>query len=507
MARAGRILLLLATGAVAVAGLGARRTAQEASQPAAVPPLSQPAMAPATRPALGEPLDLVPAESLLCWYGRPFPDTTPLSDDASTFGTMLQLGTRLAGSSLDPQTKLYARIVEAFGLAIRYPHVRVLIDARAKPIDSERPGPRVDRLRFAAIVQAEGQDHAFKRVIQAAVNEQTDTQRATLSRKQAGTWSYQELWDRRLPDWSVVAWGEIGPYFVITVGQDVWPSIAAVASSAAPALSDVDWLDSVRGERGRHALIEIIVAAQDIRERLDPFVDGRATDFFRAWHAENLERAHWALGFEGPALYCVAHFMEEGHVRERVYADPSIRDPRLFAVIPETARYAIYRVVPQQVVPAFVSSLLATQGRDTREHAEKLWARIQAEQGFDAQRDILAHLGEHIVMHNDPPHPLRIPLAMTTLTEIRDEPQRVRQTIDAMCQAWQEVQTARVEKTGMPNVPSLERDGDGIWYLQFGPLAGPAWVVTERFIITSWSPVALRGYLEKVGDRAGRWEK
>jgi len=50
----------------------------------------------------------------------------------------------------------------------------------------------------------------------------------------------------------------------------------------------------------------------------------------------------------------------------------------------------------------------------------------------------------------------------------------------------------------------LHRADDGVWNIQFGPFAGPAWTVTDRFIITSWSPTALRSYLSKVGDKVGQ---
>jgi hypothetical protein len=50
---------------------------------------------------------------------------------------------------------------------------------------------------------------------------------------------------------------------------------------------------------------------------------------------------------------------------------------------------------------------------------------------------------------------------------------------------------------------TLHREDDGLWYMQYGPIAGPAWVVTERFIVTSWSPRALREYLAKAGESVG----
>lgn len=468
---------------------------------------SRPSPATASAP-IHEPLDLVPAESLLCWYGRRFPDVSPPSDDPSTVNTLWQLGLRFTGTVLNKEAQLWARVAEGFNLMIRYPHAVVLIDAQAQPVESDPNARRADRLRCALIVQSGRQEEHFVRVIQAAINEQTDSEKATLSRRQAVRWPYQELSDQRLPDWCTLAWGRIDDYFVLTLGPDVWPLIASVAAGEAPALSRADWLAPIRGQRGHEALIEIVVAIKAIQQRLDPFVDGRASDFFRAWHCDEVDRAYWALGFEGPAMYCVAHFFEGGQMLKRVYADPAIRDAKLLATIPDTARYAIYRVPPATVIPRFLSSLLATRDVQVRRDTEELWARIQAEHGFDAKNDILAHLGDHIVMHNDPPHPAHVPLAMTTLTEIRSEPEKVRATIEKIGQAWLEMQDRRFQETGQYNALRIAREKPDIWYLHFGPdvigLVGPAWTVTDRFIITSWSPTALRSYLDKVGDRAGQ---
>ncbi len=315
-----------------------------------------------------------------------------------------------------------------------------------------------------------------------------------------------ELSDQRLPEWCTIAWGNIEPFFIFAVGPDVWPEIAAVAAGQTEALSHTQWLETARDERARNALIEIIVRSQEIRERLDPFVDGRATAFFAAWHADDIERSHWAIGFEGRAMYCIANFIEDGQPRQRLLADPNIRNPELLATIPEGARYAIYHVKPAQTLPSFFNGLLATRSEAERRNIKRLWERIQKERGFDADRDILAHLGEYIVMHNDPPHPLHIPLAMTTLTEIRDEPQQVSRAIDALCEAWRDAQRKFQEATGEgPNNVLIDRDNDGVWYVKLGPVFdGPAWVVTDRFLITSWSSWALSSYLDKVGDKAGK---
>ena len=459
------------------------------------------------RALAGEPLDLIPAGSLLCWHGRPLPDMVPLGDKPSTLQTLLDLGSRVAGSKLGQRARIGMRITELLGLTIRHHHAIALIDARAKPTKTDSKSRRVDRLRMVLVVEvpatgeANGEDalRPFLQTIQKTVNEQTNQETATLVTRKAQRWSYQELRDRRLPDWAVIGWGRIGRHFVLSIGPDVWPAIAGCAAGEQPSLSREPWYAEARRVRGHEAPIEVFMAAGEIRRRLDPFVHGRASSFFRAWDAEDLERAHWAIGFEGRALYCLAHFLIRGKTVSRLYADPSERDPHLLATVPPGTRYAICQVPLARFFPRLMRGLLVIQGAKARANIERVWAQMQAECGVDAERDILAHLGNHIVLHNDPPHPLRLPLAMTTLIEIRQEPERVREAIEALSAAWRNTLDKAVIEASHPPPFTVQNDGDGVWYLRFGPLAGPAWTLSDRFIITSWSPHALRDYLAKIG--------
>lgn len=459
-----------------------------------------------------EPIELIPAGSMLCWQGRPAPDTGPGTSQPTTLQTFLEVGARLAAGPLDSGTRLNVRMAEMLGLMIRYPHAVALIDARAMPTATDPTSRRVDRLRFAMVVQVGDQAEPFLRIIQKAVNEQTDSGAATLVSGRAGRWTYQELRDQRLPEWAVIAWGQIEGYFVLTVGSKVWADVAAVAAGDEPSLAADPWYAVARATRRRSAFVEIFVAAREIQERLDPFVDGRASGFFRAWEAGDMRQAHWALGHEGRALYCVAHFRmgdsgapgEETTV-QRVFADPDVRDPQVLATIPPGARYAIFNVPVGQFLTRFFRGLVACQGAEARANVERIWSETQVQHGFDAEQGLLAHLDQRIVLHNDPPHPLGLPLAVTTLIEIRDEPDTVRRTLETMCVAWRAALDEVVSRGGAPPPFTLHRDEDGMWYLRYGPagpdwlgLAGPAWIVTDRFIILSWSPLALREYLQKV---------
>lgn len=453
----------------------------------------------APRAAAREPLDLVPAESLLVWSGRPLPDTTPASGQPSTLQTLLELGTRVTGRQLDSGTQLSVRMAEMFGLTIRYPHVLALIDARAKPLENDPQARRVDKLRFALIVQNAGQATPFLRIIQKAVNEQTDSASAELRVRKVNQYTYQELHDQRLPAWSVIAWGHIDDCFVLTVGADVWADVAAAAIGTQPSISREPWYAAARMQRKRNALIEIFVSSKGIRARLDPFVQGRASAFFAAWDAERVQQAYWALGFEGRALFCEASLNMGRSTFQRLYADPHNRTPYLLATVPEEARYAIYELPVDRFLSRFFRGLLSIQGAKPQRNIERAWRDILERTGVDPQQDILRHLGPHVVLHNDPPHPLRIPLAMTTLIEIRDDPAGVRAAVNKLCAGWRDViQEATADAEQPPDI-TIHQMGDDMWCLRFGFLDGLAWTVTDRFIVSSWSPRALRRYLEKMG--------
>lgn len=445
-----------------------------------------------------EPVDLIPADALLCWQGRPLPDLDPPSDQPSTLQTLLELSTRVVGTargSLDAGTQLGLRSAEMFNLMIRYPHALALIDTSARPADTDPTAKRVDHLQFALVVRNDGHREPFLRIIQKAVNDQTDSESATLVTKRHAGWSYQELRDTRLPDWSVLAWGHIDDCFVFTVGSGVWPGIADVAAEAAPSLARNPWYAAARRNPNPGLLIEIFVAAESIQQRLDPLLDDRASSFFSAWDAGTLRRAHWALGLEGRALFCIAHFDFPNGTIRRQYADPSKSYPVLMTAVPDAARYAVYELPVDRFIRRFFSGLVAIQGEKQRAILDRIWTEAERSYGLDIEGDLLTHLGTRVVLHNQPPHPLRLPFAVTTLIEIRSGADDVRRAIDALFGAFQDAIERSIAEGNDPPAWMLHRAADGVWCLQFGLFAGPAWTVTDRFIVLSWSPRALREYL------------
>lgn len=449
-----------------------------------------------------EPLDLAPADALLCWVGRPY-ETVGDSTAPSPFQTLIDATTRIAGSPLRPRDQFALRSLEMFTTVVNHPFALIILDAQARPTDNNR-GRRVDKLQLALVAQTGGKSEPFIRNIQKTVNELTDSRNATLQERPAGRYRFHQLDDKRLEE--TIAWGEIDGCFAITYGPDVWPRLAAAAEDRKTSLPGDRWVAGVRENRASPPLIEVFSSFRRIRDRLDPHVEGRATRFFEAWQAQNVDQGYWALGFEGRALYCTGAFRQGDETARRIYADPTASDATILGLIPEPARYAVYRIPVGDLLPQIISGYYATRSRRDADRAAERWRQIQVRYQFDAERDLLSQLGDTIILHNDPPHPLRLPLAFTGLLEIRGNARRVAELVDQACEAWSRVlEGVDGEDDDEKSWLRLERSDDGIWSLEYGPVAGLAWTITERYIVTCWSPAALREYLRKVGDNAGRW--
>lgn len=444
-----------------------------------------------------DPLDLIPAESLAVWKSIPIPGE-PRHSELQTGSTFIDLIRRVVGAGLDARAKLTLRIYEMINLARDYRFAVACIDASARSTRPDGGGTHADRLKIVFVAETGGDSLPFLRIVGKTVQELTDAGAATLEKKTVAGVPYQELHDTRLPDWCRVAWGNYDGYFVLTLGDDVWPQIVAVAGGEQPSIGTDPWVRQRRAATRDEPLVEIIAATRRIREQLDPFVMNRATGVFRAWGADDIDQMHWAIGFRGPSLYCRATFREGESTTSRVLADAAYRDERLARTIPEESRYAVFRLSAAQVLTRIVNCYYAAQSEEEYEEAARRWRQIQRELGFDAQRDVLDRLGESIVMHNYPRHPLRVPMMFTALYEIESEGPAVAATLDRLCAAWLEAIQRALDEAGDTAPPVLRRDADGVWYLQLGPVSGLAWIFTDRFIITSWSPTALRDYLSKV---------
>lgn len=466
------------------------------------------ALLPGSSAAAGDPLELIPADVRLCWSSRPAsaPDSQP--KQGPNLAAWLDLGARLVGRPLQGSALLWMRGFEAFGQIIKYPHSLAVIDAEAKALN-DLGSRRVHNLQMALVVDTLGDETVIPRIIQKMINDLSSSATASLVERRAGRWPFQEFRDQRLEDWAVLAWGRIHQYSVVTLGTGVFERTAALADNAQLSLARDPWVAALRraalerrsaDESGNQ--IEVFLNVVGICERLDPAVNNRATDFFNAWDARDVDRAFWSVGFRNRALDCRAWFRRGGRDIERVFADSSARRPDIDDAIPPTAHRALFRIPARTFIPQLLDSLVATRGELLRDDVRRKWRDIEQDMEFSGQHDVLDRLGDYVILHNDPPHPLGLPFMVTMMFEIKENPAKVRETIDKMCAGWKSALDKAQADSPVPSPLVVNHDDDGVWYLQIG-LAGPAWTVTDRFLVASWSPAALREYLQNAGPRAG----
>ncbi len=455
---------------------------------------------PSARRAAGVPMDLIPADALIAWQGRPFEEVARAGEDTADITQFIGFLLRFAAPN-DREARLAVRCLQALGMTVQHPFAMGLLDVSAREVDDENlvDKRKVDRLKYVLVVETD-RFEAFGRLVQTILDEQTNNQHAALKQREAEGYSFQELRDERLPEWCILAWGKIDGRFVFTIGDEVWPRIASVARRRERPITADPWVAKAHEDAQRVPLVEIVVDHRGLREKLDPVLEKRATEFFAAWNARDIDRAHWSLGFEGLGLFCVTHYVRDGATERRVYADPADPDPQMRALIPDGARYAIYNLPLKNLLPRLIDGLAATRRHSDREAAVALWEKTQERFDFDGMR-VLENIGPKLLLHNDPPHPLRLPFAFTTVARIERDPVETREALERMSKAWQAFLAEDAQRKKIDRPTTIIRDYDGVWFIQTPLFVGMAWKVTDQYVVFSHSPDALREYLDKMEDQ------
>lgn len=469
---------------------------------------------PASGSVDGRPIaEMVPADSLVVYMARPygwFRQTSQPGTAASQAGggasAIAAIVTLLDASGLIPdEGQVFADIATALPLLGRFEHALVMLDVSSKvlrrpsePSSSRPPGYslRLRRLQTAVVLRTDGEHRAVLDQLQRIIGRYTHEDTAELSVATAEGHRYQRLADTRLPGWAIWEWGRLGDFFVVSFGEGAFEKVAQVYAGKVPSLSDDPWFQSATVKaRGDRALAQWFIALSRLEERLAHVVKGRHTRVISALEADKMTHDLWTIGLEGRALTWYRCYRRDGKEITHRYSDPAAYLPEHSRLIPEAARhFAVIRVPTRWLVDNLPRAWMAAQSERHIQTWSRVWQRLEEETGLDIDGDLIKHLGENVVIFDYPPHPLRIPFALTIAIEI-DDRTAVRAAIDALLGAWGRYLDARAKRKGTTLVRvKVHHTRDGLWYLQAGIL-GPALKVTDRYVVISWSPQALRDAL------------
>lgn len=465
--------------------------------------------------------DLIPADSLVAFRAKPqnwlAPASQPTSQVEQLSGTaaIAQILAFLSASRMVPdEGQVFSDIATALPLLGRYEYAIVLIDISSRVVqnsssqgdnDETELSLRLEQMRGAIIFRTGGEHREVVEQLNRIIGRYTNEEVARLESHSGPGQQSQRLIDERLPGWAVWEWGPMGDFFVVSFGSGAFEAVAQTHQGQRPCLTNDKWYQKA-GEKTQSPVVmmQCYLALEKLKHRLGTVVSERSSRVLTALGANKVTQDLWTIGLNGKAITWYRCFQREGQDQIRFYSDPqafSAENTRI--VPPEAAHYAVIRVPTQWLFKDLPRAWVSARSDSQFQTWSRIWQRLEDESGLNLDDTLVKHIQSNVVLFDYPPHPLKIPLALTIAFEI-DDHESVRAAVNSLLNAWSRYLDDRAKRSRSSLVRMrVLRDKDGIWYLRAGIL-GPALKVTNRYIVISWSPQALRQalrYIEKQETR------
>ncbi len=399
-------------------------------------------------------------------------------------------------SGADATTAAVMDVIGSLPLVTRHPYAVCVLDGSARAIPGG--GHRLDGLRAAVVVQTRGQNSALENRIQHLLNTYANAGVAKIQARTGDDLTSYLLTDQRLPEWACMEWGPVGDMYVLALGQGTFDRMAATIRVEQTSLAEDEWFDRAHQRcRGEAASVEWTVRFASIREQLQPVMAGKPVEVMRALGLADVDRGLWSVGASGRAVEAYAVLRRSGTDDfVRICRPPD--GPSADAVVPpEATRYAAIEYGPADLIRRTRDAYLASRSPSAQASLRRMWADVETETGVNAQCDLLDQLGPPILIHDFPRHPLGLPLVRTVVVPISGSAATVQASVDHLLRRFQR-HLDRAD-SGWPLL-ELHQADDGVWYFQAG-LYGPALAVTDRWVVISFSPVAVRQNLAHLQSR------
>lgn len=389
-------------------------------------------------------------------------------------------------------TAILVDALASLPLAGRYPVAVTLFEARATK--SPSGSRRLAGLRAAIILRTGDESGPVAHRVQELLNLHSDKQHSKIVKRRIDELTWYELSDTRLPEWAILEWGPVDGFYVAAIGQGTWTAVARMLRGENPSLRADSWFQASHTAcRGADAYLEVYLNAEALRTQLGEVMEGTPEQVATALGLGGVQRGLWAVGRVDRFVTasCVLRTADgDRHIPITVLPSEC---PRAAEAVPaEATTCAILRCRPKDLILQARDAYLASQREPARQRWMRLWDEHVAGPDWSVQADLLDQLGDSIVIHNDPPHPLGIPLLCTILVEIDGSADRVSTSMDRLFAALAEYLGASgPEAEAGVFEPVLRQAPDGVWYLQMG-LYGPALAVTDRWVVIGYAPDAVR---------------
>ncbi len=393
---------------------------------------------------------------------------------------------------VDPVSRGWIDTLASLSTALDYPHAVALFQVKARGLESG--GHRLAALHGALILETRGENRAVEQRIQRLLNTYANDEESVLSTTKRGEQAVFSLRDRRLPDWVVLSWGQVGDYYVVAIGEHSLERVVETIEGKTPCLSRNPWFQSAfKTVEGAAAWLAIWADFRLLRTTADVGLSDKVARVRDILGLDEVDRGLWTIRYDGRAVRAVGLVAQGGRDVLRPLTTGEIAGQKADRLIPEDATgYAIFDSTPKQALGLFAEAYLASRSPDSRQDTVLYWRALQRKSGVSIDNDILARLGPGVVIHDHPRHPLSLPLLWTIAVPIKGNPTELQGAIDRLLKAWQD------ELKQVSTNVSLRRRPDGIWHLFIG-INGPAIGLSDRWLVMSFAPEAVRENLALLG--------
>ncbi len=430
----------------------------------------------------------IPADAVVAIFVTPLEAPTKTGTVRSSIGLATLLADQAQDlgllSNIDATTRAWIDTLTASSALLNYPHAAALFEIKAESLTGG--GHKLAGLSAALVVKTAGEHAPIEQRIQHLLNTYTNKDATRLTQESSGETVVYSLTDNRLPDWCVLHWGAIGDHYVISIGEGTFDRVGKTLSGDTPPIASDNWFATgYEKTSAKQAVFSLFARFDKIDFTTDSQLAKKVGGVRSALGLNNVDRGMWTVGFDGRAVDARAFVRLNDKNQLSPITLPSLEGIPVDKLIPPQATaYAIFNSSPGTALNASCEVFLAARAADTQEETRAYWRDLQEASGVDIHRDIVAHLARGAVIHNHPPHILRLPLAWTFVARVTDDPNAVHNSINALCNTWQR----ELQET---STVRLQLAPDGVWYLELG-IPGPAVGMRGPWIVMSYSPFAVR---------------
>ena len=158
-------------------------------------------------------------------------------------------------ANVDSSIRYWIDILTALNDIKDFPHAVVLYKINASPRDDG--GHQLAQMKAALIIHTDGDNNRIERRIQHLLNRYTNNNEASLTIASVDGDPIYVLRNTQLPDWAMINWGVVGPYYVISIGKGVFHRTKSTINQPSKTLITDPWFgrafsstrDSIRAFR------------------------------------------------------------------------------------------------------------------------------------------------------------------------------------------------------------------------------------------------------------------